>query len=328
MPTSEIRSFTDPSEFAAAIHGVDVDLTFVGSGPFSAKITRIDLGSISIQRLSESLPLIIHASNLGEHATFGFHTQPGQSLVRDGVEVTWDKIVHAGRSQSQFQRSAGPMDWGSISLQMEDVTFAEISALGINLPAASSEKIITPRPEALAKLRRVHAAIGSISRDAPELIADSEAARGLEQTLMQALIGCLDDGQIQEQTPSQQRHHAIMQRFHAVLDAESDRPVYVLEMATAVGASIRTLSVCCHEHLGLGPKRYLLLRRMYLARQALREADPAETSVTAVATQYGFWQFGRFAGQYKSLFGELPSVTLRKAAAGRHPDASHPIAAA
>jgi AraC-like DNA-binding protein len=60
----------------------------------------------------------------------------------------------------------------------------------------------------------------------------------------------------------------------------------------------------------MSPKRYLLLRRMHLARRALRDGAPTATTVTEIATRYGFWQFGRFAGQYRSLYGELPSVTL------------------
>jgi AraC-like DNA-binding protein len=49
-----------------------------------------------------------------------------------------------------------------------------------------------------------------------------------------------------------------------------------------------------------------------LVRQALREAAPDATTVTKIATRYGFWELGRFAGEYQSRFGESPSVTLRR----------------
>jgi AraC-like DNA-binding protein len=60
----------------------------------------------------------------------------------------------------------------------------------------------------------------------------------------------------------------------------------------------------------MGPKHYLLLRRMNLARRALRQSAPDTASVTEIATRYGFWQLGRFAVEYHSLFGEAPSTTL------------------
>ena len=62
----------------------------------------------------------------------------------------------------------------------------------------------------------------------------------------------------------------------------------------------------------MGPKRYLLLRRMQLARRALRETASSTATVTEVAGQFGFWHFGRFAGAYQSLFGEMPSATLHR----------------
>jgi hypothetical protein len=49
---------------------------------------------------------------------------------------------------------------------------------------------------------------------------------------------------------------------------------------------------------------------MHLAKRALRQSAPLTTSVTEVATRYGFWQLGRFAVEYYSLFGEAPSATL------------------
>ena len=62
----------------------------------------------------------------------------------------------------------------------------------------------------------------------------------------------------------------------------------------------------------MSPKRYLLLRRMHLARRALRDGAPTAVTVTEIATRYGFWHFGRFAGDYQSLFGEAPSATLHR----------------
>jgi AraC-like DNA-binding protein len=104
----------------------------------------------------------------------------------------------------------------------------------------------------------------------------------------------------------------IMRKFYGAIEGNPNEALYIAELCTAIGVTERTLRICCQEQIGMSPKRYLLLRRMHFARRALRESDQTETTVTEIATQYGFWQFGRFAGEYKSLFGELPSTTLAR----------------
>jgi AraC-like DNA-binding protein len=108
------------------------------------------------------------------------------------------------------------------------------------------------------------------------------------------------------------RQATLMSRLEVVLQADSEGPLYMAELCTAVGASYPTLRACCQEHLGMSPKRYLWLRRMHLARRALRRADPERATVTEIATNYGFWELGRFSVAYRSLFGESPSTALRR----------------
>jgi AraC-like DNA-binding protein len=51
---------------------------------------------------------------------------------------------------------------------------------------------------------------------------------------------------------------------------------------------------------------------MHLARRTLRSADAERTTVTEIASDYGFWEFGRFSVAYRSLFAESPSVAVRR----------------
>jgi AraC-like DNA-binding protein len=138
------------------------------------------------------------------------------------------------------------------------------------------------------------------------------AARGLEQSLLHALVDCLGIGHVHADTASQRRHATIMRRFRVVLEQNADSALYVPELCAAIGVSDRTLRTCCQEALGVSPLRYLWLRRMHLVRRALTVADPAAATVTATAAAHGFWEFGRFAVTYRALFGESPSATLRR----------------
>jgi AraC-like DNA-binding protein len=112
------------------------------------------------------------------------------------------------------------------------------------------------------------------------------------------------------------RHADIMGRFEDLIGADPRRRYAMGEICAALGVKGRILRMCCNAHLGMGPRRYLQLRRMQLARRALRQADAGVTKVSDVARQHGFASLGRFAAAYRDQFGELPSVALRRTAEG------------
>jgi AraC-like DNA-binding protein len=84
------------------------------------------------------------------------------------------------------------------------------------------------------------------------------------------------------------------------------------EVCAAIGTAERTLRVVCEQHVGMGPIRYLNLRRMHLVRRALLRTAPSTATVTQIATDYGFWELGRFSVNYRAIFGETPSATLHR----------------
>jgi AraC-like DNA-binding protein len=166
----------------------------------------------------------------------------------------------------------------------------------------------------MAKLLKLHAAAEDLAKNAPEVIANPGAAQGLEQALVQALIACIAAPELQKDSVARHRHQAIMRRFRTVLEARCDQAIYISEICMAIGVQERTLRTCCQDYLGMSPKQFLTRRRMHLVRRALQDDKTATRTVTHIATQFGFWELGRFAVAYKSLFGESPSVTLQRSA--------------
>jgi AraC-like DNA-binding protein len=65
---------------------------------------------------------------------------------------------------------------------------------------------------------------------------------------------------------------------------------------------------------------------MNLARRKLVRSVAAATTVTQIATDHGFWELGRFAVAYRSLFGESPSVTLARPPVDRPTSRDEPFA--
>lgn len=109
------------------------------------------------------------------------------------------------------------------------------------------------------------------------------------------------------------REHIIRSAI-ALIERCADITLGVDDLADAADVSVRTLRTVFLQYFGVPPLRYLTTRRLHEARRALRAADPEATTVTATATQFGFWQFGRFAGDYLRRLGERPSQTLRQRA--------------
>jgi len=312
MPSSAVYTFTDPGEYTTSFRGSDAQLTVTASGQFSAQLTLIRLHSLQMQRFDEKLPRVLRVAHVHRRATISFITGPHQ--IWGGAELDPTCLTLHNLDQEHFHQSFGLASSSFMSLPVEDLIHAGAIMIGRDLSPPANALTFRPGPRALARLRELHAAACNFAAHAPQIIANPEAARGLEQTLIEAVIDCLAHSREDKANLAERRHGAVMRRFWRVVEDNAGQPLHIPEVCNAVEVSERTLRACCQEHLGMSPRRYLLLRRMALARRSLREHAGNGTSVTEIAMRYGFWDLGRFATRYKTLFSESPSATLRRPA--------------
>ena len=76
MPSSSVRTFTDPGEYATALPHASVNIVVKRPGVFTAKLTSIDFHRLWIQSLSEDLPRTSYNEMSAERAFVVFQTRP------------------------------------------------------------------------------------------------------------------------------------------------------------------------------------------------------------------------------------------------------------
>jgi AraC-like DNA-binding protein len=307
MFSSRIIKTTDPDQYVALIRPVGRDLTVTGRGPFRACNTLFDFGCVYAQRGFETLARVARAD--APRSGVLFLTEPGPSMFFNGAEIGINQIGVACAGETYFLRLTGPTRWGAISVPQHGLH--ALCETDPNLQQRlSGVTVITPPEAALTYLRSLHNYMGRLVEIAPEALTDSDLGHALEHNLIMALRQVLST--YDRRPPASIRtHHALVmvQRFRALIQTQPPGPLRVSEIN--LGASARTFRNACQEILGVSPGQYVMLRRMQVVRQALLNGDAARERVTDIATEFGFWELGRFSVNYRHLFGESPSATLK-----------------
>jgi len=107
------------------------------------------------------------------------------------------------------------------------------------------------------------------------------------------------------------QHSHIVKNVRTFLLENADRAIGVPELCNVFKVSRRTLQYAFDRILGIGPNAYLKILRLNGVRRALCRRDE-RISVQQAASDWGFWHLSQFAKDYRNLFDELPSDTVRR----------------
>ena len=110
-----------------------------------------------------------------------------------------------------------------MSLPLEDFESVVGVIAGSDVRPPRDTLVATPRIAAMEKLQRLHATAGYLAETSPEIIANPEAARGLEQALIEAAVGCLTEAEAAEERSARGRHELVVQRFYRMMEAHPRR---------------------------------------------------------------------------------------------------------
>jgi AraC family ethanolamine operon transcriptional activator len=165
----------------------------------------------------------------------------------------------------------------------------------------------------IMRFRSVIGQLEALIQGAPTVLESAAGQRAAGQKLLREVRNLLAAPNPVELT---QGRHVVPRKqiIRMAMDfvEQNDRECLSLEqLASAAHVSERTLRDAFLRYFGVPPVQYLNRRTLHQIRRGLKAADPSVASVTEIATQFGVWQFGRLARDYRLLFGELPSETLR-----------------
>jgi AraC-like DNA-binding protein len=312
MPWSRVLKFDDPYCCQMAIQAAEVEIYPTTRGKFHSDITQIGLNRLWMQRFHQQLAQLNSVAIKPGRKVIGFLTKEHQpTLQHCGMDVSAGVII-VNDFDTMHQRSGVDLYYGAMSLPLDDFDAAAKAISGYEFPGTTLKHLVRPSPVLMSRLLELHKMVGQIAETTPHILELPEVIQALEQQLIHVMVRCLTDGLPSRMTLGNQRHDTIVAKFEEYLEANPNTPLYLPEICTAIGAAERTLRIACEQHLGMGPIRYLALRRMHLIRRALLRAAPSTTTITRIATDHGFWELGRFSVNYRALFAETPSATLQR----------------
>ena len=106
--------------------------------------------------------------------------------------------------------------------------------------------------------------------------------------------------------------HRILAPIFDYLHAYPEKSLRMAELCAITQVSERTLQNHFKRELGMTPKAFLSGQKLHGVHRELWHADPSHTRISEIANHWGFWHMGQFAADYRGLFGELPSATLKR----------------
>ncbi len=309
----------DAGEHAARLGAFHQDYAQLSPGRYHGRLSQLRLTRLQVFRESRNQSVFERGRVEPGRIAIGWPAVASGEAWFCGTALGEEpRLLCTGADAEFLLRTPGGFDLIGVSVAREDLALA-LNQRGHDdglLDRLGSHALPCPATRLRALHEGAQAALTRAARTGPGTGRPADPAhwRDAETALRDALADALAEafGATARPAPRGNRERVVRQALE-YLHANPERPLSIDALCQAVGVSRRTLQYCFEQALAVNPARYFRLWRLNGVRRALRQAAPREVQVADVASRWGFWHLPRFAGDYRQLFGELPSATLGSA---------------
>jgi len=311
-PQAQHFSFSDCEGFAELLKHDDAEITRIRAGGGINTLSLVPLSHLMFRYGTRTTPWIASGTAARGHVSvlidLNYQNLPlVNGLRQEGVPLLQ---LYSGGSE-HYSVALDPGEYALIPIPEAHLENA-LRGLGLEIAPVKQATLTPLRMDTAAfqLLNDTFQSLRAIAERTPGSVLSEEVRNTAERELLTRLA--LAIGQAQPSPPNGLKFDRmkVLRKAREFLTARAHSPVYLAELCAAVGVPERTLREIFQTLLGISPLKFLQLRRMRQARGALMQGSPHTQSVKAVALDCGFWELGRFAVEYKRLFGESPSATL------------------
>lgn len=299
--------FRDFDEFAEAITGVDGRFIPTARSTSEWWTEAVRPGSVSLQQIQIGSPTTFAGDGELGRFTLGLPMTDPTHIRIDGHFLESDGFITLHEDQPFTFTGQDVVGWAGISVP-NDTKLVSLDVL--NAARSGGGPRTRSALPYLDRLRwvteRAIAANLDLNEPAAVQAVEEEVAICLAHVLERSMK--VHDRHVGRPQFSRGR---VIARTLQLIEANEGQPLFIDDLCKATQVSERTLRNIFHEFFGVGPMRLLKVRQLREIRAALLRADPQRDTVTRIAARFGIWDFSLFARNYKALFGESPSRTLR-----------------
>jgi AraC family ethanolamine operon transcriptional activator len=304
------QNFGDIDELATAVRDWDEEAIQLQPGQFRGRLSLVHTSHMQIHRGQLSSEILVRGSAAPGTVVFGLQTNGARpSLWRDRPIESDSVVVFDGHTEINFQTTC-PSEITVVAIEA-NILAQHVAVLnGRELaPAAYGSQLKIASQAKVKALIQCWSEMTDMLLKMGHRLTEEHFARDLEMSIIEAL-------QVNAWCPRRETQLAerrrTARRAQEFMLENRDQPMTIVDICREVRAAERTLHLGFRECFGTTPKRFLKVLRLNAARRCLRHPE-FDTTVTDVAIQFGFFHFANFAGDYKRLFAESPSQTLRNA---------------